>query len=377
MVYLIMKNFKLLPLVAILATSPAVVHAKTLGRGITDNGKVSEGAFITDADWNNFLHVDNLWRTTYAILGNNHKRFNINERSAELVKGDVDTLKNTVFNTLESLPNQVGDLSRLVTSNKLAATETFTSKLVTENLKKDVVRNEKDIEKIETSITGVNTDLREIRTDLRGLHRIEAGMDSFQDSIEDMQSDIDKIPALAKPDNVVTEGSGSELTLKRCPNTLEVTWDVCTYQVGDNGPAGGIVIFATEDGKHGQELSYKQPSSTFGCEGVAIPTEISDYPGAISTQTIANTNCEGGSLAEKALRYVTHVRYGWYIPSIGQLQSIHDHLEDIGLHIDEIYWSSTLVAENDEVSWGFDFMSNTPVQIKRSDSASVRFVRNF
>lgn len=363
-----MKNFKLLPLVAILATSPAVVHAQALGIGITDNGKVSEGDTLTQEDWNIFLKPSSIWWTTFYALGTSHKRFNILEKRTDVLRTDVDALKDSVFQ-IEVNKTKISEIDQRL--------ETFTSKLDTENLKKDVVRNEKDIEKNETLITGVNTDLREIRTDLRGLHRIEAGMDSFQDSIEDMQSDIDKIPALATPENVVTEGSGSELTLKRCPNTLEVTWDVCTYQVGDNGPAGGIVIYATEDGKHGQELSFKQPSSTFGCEGVAIPTTISDYFGAGSTHAIANTNCEGDSLANKALRYVTHVRYGWYVPSRAQLQSIHDHLGDIGLHIDEIYWSSTLVAGNNEVSWAFDFMSNTPVQRNRSDSASVRFVRNF
>ncbi|TXK92802.1 hypothetical protein BMR11_18045, partial [Methylococcaceae bacterium CS5] len=155
------------------------------------------------------------------------------------MKGDVDTLKNTVFNltgTLESLPNQVGDLSRLVTSNKLAATETFTSKLVTENLKKDVVRNEKDIEKIETSITGVNTDLREVRNNLKGLDRIEAGMDSFQNSIDSMQNAINQIPEMVMPSDLDTSTSRGLITLKRCPNTLEVTWGICTYQAGDKGP---------------------------------------------------------------------------------------------------------------------------------------------
>ena len=366
-----MKNFKLLPVTAIvLAMASGVSQAKTYGAGntsYTDNGKISDGEELIKSEYD--IHGNgNTWQTHFKFEGFTHKRFNILEKRTDVLRTDTDALKESA-SQIEVNKNKIADMDQQMGA--------YTEKIVTENLEKDVERNQNDILKNETIITGVNTDLREIRTDLRGLHRIEAGMDSFQDSIEDMQSDIDKIPALAKPDNVVTEGSGSELTLKRCPNTLEVTWDVCTYQVGDNGPAGGIVIYATEDGKHGQELSYKQPSSTFGCEGVAIPTEISDYPGAISTQTIANTNCEGGSLAEKALRYVTHVRYGWYIPSIGQLQSIHDHLEDIGLHIDEIYWSSTLVAENDEVSWGFDFMSNTPVQIKRSDSASVRFVRNF
>lgn len=313
-------------------------------------------------------------------LGNNHKRFNINERSAELVKGDVDTLKNTVFNltgTLESLPNQVGDLSRLVTSNKLAATETFTSKLVTENLKKDVVRNEKDIEKIETSITGVNTDLREVRNNLKGLDRIEAGMDSFQNSIDSMQNAINQIPEMVMPSDLDTSTSRGLITLKRCPNTLEVTWGICTYQAGDKGPAGGIVVSATEDGRHGLELSFKQSSSTFGCEGVAIATGASDAPGKGFTNAIANSTCGKESLAMKSRLYEPNELTGWYIPSIAQLQSIHDNLDTLDLHIDEVYWSSSLVAGDEEVALAFDFMSNTSVQINRADTASVRFVRNF
>ncbi|GAW87841.1 hypothetical protein bplSymb_SCF21201P001 [Bathymodiolus platifrons methanotrophic gill symbiont] len=181
-------------------------------------------------------------------------------------------------------------------------------------------------------------------------------------------------------------------SLKLCKDSEYLQQESCeyTYKVGDTGPAGGIVYYTTDDGKHGLEVGLEDlPASPWGCFGNAITgargKNIGD--GKANTDAILTADCTIAgvkSAAHVAASYSNNGISGWHLPSIGSLKEIYYvvYRSDLpGFHRSgtPLFWSST--EDNAERAWlmifGSTDVEDYPDYKNVITAAKVRPVRSF
>lgn len=117
------------------------------------------------------------------------------------------------------------------------------------------------------------------------------------------------------------------------------------HEIGDEGPAGGIVFYVTDDGLHGLEAAPEdQGNVEWGCLGSLIVggTHTSLGSGKLNTQLIVN-QCGDGTAAVLAKNYDLGGYFDWYLPSLDELNLMYQNLHLVGLGnfaINREYWSS-------------------------------------
>jgi hypothetical protein len=150
---------------------------------------------------------------------------------------------------------------------------------------------------------------------------------------------------------------------------------VVVYEVGDTGPAGGIVFYVSNEGLNGLEAApADQGQARWGCFG----TDISGANGTAVGTGEPNTadiivGCDESTAALVASTYGP----GWYLPSRDELNILFVLNEDgIGSGYEPtFYWSSSETSAGN--AWyqsfdgGFQFASDKRV------TARVRAVRAF
>lgn len=135
------------------------------------------------------------------------------------------------------------------------------------------------------------------------------------------------------------------------------------YDIGDRGPAGGWVIYVTNDGKHGLEVAPEDALDAqgdpifaqWGCHTIEIYAAYSHHlgAGARNTDQIIKGCQEVGHAAKVADEYVSPSGYiDWYLPSIGELDSVGSTIGAgnaffISSLLSTTYWSSTNVRPYD------------------------------
>jgi hypothetical protein len=142
-----------------------------------------------------------------------------------------------------------------------------------------------------------------------------------------------------------------------CRNTVweQIETEKDVFKIGDQGPAGGIIISVNADGIHGLEV-MKKDSSGIGRNGV---------------------NFEG------ALKIAEALGNGWRVPTKDELNKIYLNKALVGIesfkHNDfdyNVYWSSTEL--DSQTAWyqsfGNGFQGNL---VKKYNSNAVRMIRNF
>jgi hypothetical protein len=131
------------------------------------------------------------------------------------------------------------------------------------------------------------------------------------------------------------------------------------YEVGDVGPAGGIVFYITDGGLHGLEMAPEDQGSNveWGCYNEIVAdqdsfgTSVGD--GQANTNLILAHTCSGPKVtgpvtmdaAIIASNYTLGDKGGWFLPSIGELELmalVFDLTDNVG-RLDGWYWSSSQI----------------------------------
>lgn len=155
------------------------------------------------------------------------------------------------------------------------------------------------------------------------------------------------------------------------------------YEVGDTGPAGGIVFAITDRyGKHGFEAAPVDQSvgAAWGCSGVfpLVPGATGEAfdDGVLNTKAILIDCNEAGIAAELASNYVLGAYSDWFLPSKDELNEMYVQLHQNGLggFGDEVYWSSSVV---DTAAWSHYFNSGDQVELLPHLPLRVRAIRAF
>ena len=175
------------------------------------------------------------------------------------------------------------------------------------------------------------------------------------------------------------------------------------YEVGDTGPAGGIVFYITDGGAHGLEAAPADLPGTyeFGCYGIDTDASAKSIgSGADNTAEIVKAICTPLSPAHlvagnEAASYSLNGYDNWFLPSTDELNVMWDKLADsdgdgingglgdpnnLGGFYPGGYWSSSEGASNSawfqyfqEIQGGGNHQSVT----FRDSTLRVRAVRAF
>ena len=177
------------------------------------------------------------------------------------------------------------------------------------------------------------------------------------------------------------------------------TWQVpassgpTTYEVGDTGPAGGIVFWVNEAGTSGLEAApadvVLDDTSSFewGCDGEFVAgTSTGINTGSANTSAILAENEDGdtgtcgiiGTEHEAALaaaRYQYDGFSDWFLPSKDELNALYQNKGVVGGFADADYWSSS--QYDSYYAWYQDFYDGYQDFDNQGNVLRVRAVRAF
>jgi len=119
------------------------------------------------------------------------------------------------------------------------------------------------------------------------------------------------------------------------------------YEIGERGPAGGIVFYITHGGLHGLEAARADQSAgaAWGC----YETEIAGADGTAVGTGAQNTvdivvGCHvSGIAANIADNYTLNGYDDWFLPSKDELSLLYQQKDVVGGFTTDYYWSSTEV----------------------------------
>jgi hypothetical protein len=198
--------------------------------------------------------------------------------------------------------------------------------------------------------------------------QVDDGVPFFllQEQINNLQSQINNIELTPGPTG--PQGPPGEAC------TSEVT-----YEIGDLGPAGGIVFYIYAGGLHGLEAAPADQSygAAWGCYG----TEIAGADGtglgtgAQNTADILAGCSDTGIAAELADNYSLNGYDDWFLPSKDELNLLWQKKGVVGGFADNDYWSSTEYDSGG--AWSQNFFFGNQVGVGKSATLRVRAVRAF
>jgi hypothetical protein len=156
---------------------------------------------------------------------------------------------------------------------------------------------------------------------------------------------------------------------------------VTVYNIGDTGPAGGIVFYDKGDSVGGWrylEASTSDQSSgaPWGCQGSSIGTNTTIGTGAQNTADIVANCSDIGTAAKVADAYNINGYSDWFLPSKDELNELYLQKGLVGGFSDVNYWSSSengaSAAQGQYFSSGSQFSSGG-----KASSYAVRAIRAF
>ena len=121
--------------------------------------------------------------------------------------------------------------------------------------------------------------------------------------------------------------------------------DIGEVLVGMDGPAGGVIFYLTDGGRHGLEAAPVDQTLgsgvAWGCDSKSIGTSAAVGTGAKNTTAIVNGCSDTESAAKIADDYILNGYSDWYLPSENELALLLNASVVSGLQEYEQYWSST------------------------------------
>ena len=151
-----------------------------------------------------------------------------------------------------------------------------------------------------------------------------------------------------------------------------------TYQIGDPGPAGGIVFYLTDaSGEHGMEAAPVDQSSgiQWGCYGTTVGGTSTAYGTGKANTTTINAQCGTGTAASIAASYSLDGIDGWYLPSKDELNLLYQQKAVVGGFAFGYYWSSS--ESNSHLAWYQAFTYGNQTNLSKHYTLPVRAVRAF
>lgn len=156
------------------------------------------------------------------------------------------------------------------------------------------------------------------------------------------------------------------------------------YEIGDTGPAGGIVFHIDHAGKHGLEAAPTDQDGGGGAEWGCYPIELtgdadgtSIGTGAQNTAEILAECGEAGIAAKLADDYIYGGKDDWFLPSKDELNEMYVnlHLNGVGGFASKYYWSSSEYSSNN--AWNQYFFNGIQYDNNKGNAERVRAVRVF
>lgn len=150
------------------------------------------------------------------------------------------------------------------------------------------------------------------------------------------------------------------------------------FSIGDKGPAGGIVFYVTDGGRHGLEAApNNQGKVQWGCYKTSIPAAAGKAVGTGNQNTIgivANCSDTESTAAEVAFNYSYHFFNDWFLPSKNELNKLYNVRKRLGLCLrrGRHYWSSSEVDSEFAYSRNFVCDGGGVTEYK-----AMKFVPNF
>ena len=223
---------------------------------------------------------------------------------------------------------------------------------------------------------------------------LQAVKTDLQTQINTLQNQIKSIPAgpqgPAGPAGPQGPAGANVAAGQQCPEAnVVVGFDqngniICVprlYEIGDSGPAGGIVFYVDASGLHGLEAAPADQSSEvpwgcygkhiYGADGLAVGT------GAQNTADILAGCTESPIAAEIAHTYSLNGYTDWFLPSRDELNLLYlQKLVVGGFATGGRYWSSTEYGSDE--AWYQNFGDGRQDYVNGKGSPwRVRAVRAF
>ena len=157
--------------------------------------------------------------------------------------------------------------------------------------------------------------------------------------------------------------------------------DTPTYSIGETGPAGGIVFYTTDRGRHGLEAAAADStSSVWGCYEDFIGGTLLDIgKGAANTAAIvAGCVSAENTAAEVANAYELNSFADWFLPSRDELNLLYLQKYVVGGFASRYYWSSSDYFGSSLNAFGQDFVNGYQYDLNsKGNTLGVRAVRAF
>ena len=187
--------------------------------------------------------------------------------------------------------------------------------------------------------------------------------------------------------NTAADGSGTDYAegatyTTDADLTLHAKWTP-VYQVGDTGPAGGIVFYDKgdfTDGWHYLEAWTADEAGTYQWK------TDNTYTGGTSTAVgsgYANTYSSMTGTEHAAAEVARNATHGdcndWFLPSKDELNLMYEnlHLQSAGGFASTWYWSSSEYVDEPEHAWGQYFGTFDQNWSSKTATYSVRAARAF
>ena len=190
--------------------------------------------------------------------------------------------------------------------------------------------------------------------------------------------------------NTAADGSGTDYAegatyTADADVTLYANWTP-NYQIGDTGPAGGIVFYDKGEYSEGWRYLEAAPENTewvekpwdYGVDAYVHGTEVEIGSGPGNTEAIVSVLGNGG---EYAAKLCDDLEYGeqddWFLPSKGELNLMYQNLrlQGLGGFEQTLYWSSSQSSQFE--AWAQHFSSGDQSGHPKDYNFRVRAARAF
>ena len=151
------------------------------------------------------------------------------------------------------------------------------------------------------------------------------------------------------------------------------------YAIGKRGPAGGIVFYITDGGKHGLEAAPEDQAviATWGCfSKIIVGADGFDVgTGEQNTIDILEQCNVPGIAADIAGNYTLEDYIDWFLPSWQELNFLYFQRAVVGGFENANYWSSTQFSTFD--AWFQSFENGGQSTSTKNSGYRVRAIRSF
>ena len=154
-----------------------------------------------------------------------------------------------------------------------------------------------------------------------------------------------------------------------------------TYNLGDRGPAGGIIFYDKGNDSGGWRYLEAAPADLAKIQWQSSSTDVSGTKDTIgsgreNTQMTIRYNVRPAMLCQQ---YSLGGYQDWFLPSKAELDLMYINLKvirDVGNFSDDWYWSSTQ-ASYSAYAWAHRFSDGNQEDRNKSNAYSVRPIRQF